>query len=154
MPITDRLLPAQSGHVHAGSLLEVEGFGVCSAGIRGHANRSCGPNEKGKPPPAAPSIRTIPERNRRGVFNIAEMEVSMNINGKPETRTLYEANVIRLGIDGAAGKISSARAFVKSGWPRHRLPGGIVRRQRRSSGDGRTFLSRSEQARKTLVPGK
>ena len=70
-------------------------------------------NKRGRPPRQT-RRHTIPERNRDSLFGIAEMEVTINVNGKPEKRTLYEANVIRLGFDGVAGKISSARAFVNA----------------------------------------
>ena len=34
---------------------------------------------------------SMPDPNRRSIFAIAEREITVNISGKPETMTLYEA---------------------------------------------------------------
>jgi hypothetical protein len=78
-----------------------------------------------------------PHSNNSVAFEIAAIEVTVTVNGRSEKRSLYEANLIRVGVDGASGKISSARTFLNE----------IGRAARENDGHGalvRSLLGRIE----------
>lgn len=68
-------------------------------------------NEYGRPKAAKPNHR-IPAKNRDAILRIAEREIEITLGGKKEKMTLFEANVLRLALDGAHGGRVSARQFA------------------------------------------
>jgi hypothetical protein len=68
-------------------------------------------NEGGRPPKRK-QRHSLPGSNRRAAFAIAEREISASFSSKPEKLTLYQANLLRLGIDGAKGSRNAARLFI------------------------------------------
>jgi hypothetical protein len=55
---------------------------------------------------------SMPEINRRAAFDIAEREITLKANDTLQTVTLYQANLLRLAMDGANGNRNAARLFI------------------------------------------
>lgn len=56
---------------------------------------------------------SLPALNRKVVFEIAEKEMEVTINGVKETMSLYKAAVMRLAIAAAGGDRVAARQFTE-----------------------------------------
>lgn len=69
-------------------------------------------NEYGRRPRGKPT-HNLPSRNRKVVFDIAEREMEVVINGERQRLSLYEACVLRVAIDGAQGDRVAARQFAQ-----------------------------------------
>jgi hypothetical protein len=79
---------------------------------KGQFEKGSSGNEYGRPAKEKTSHR-LPARNRNAILDIAERRIDITIGGKKEELTLFEANVLRLGMDGAQGNRVSARQFAK-----------------------------------------
>jgi hypothetical protein len=56
---------------------------------------------------------SLPALNRKVVFEIAEKEMEVTINGQKETMSLYKAAVMRLAVAAAGGDRVAARQFTE-----------------------------------------
>lgn len=68
-------------------------------------------NPYGWPPKEKPD-HSIPARNRRAVFEIAEREVEFVFDGKTERMTYFQASVLRVAAAGVKGDIRAAMKFI------------------------------------------
>lgn len=79
---------------------------------KGQFEKGSSGNEYGRPPREKTSHR-LPARNRNAILDIAERQIEITMGGKREQLSLFEANVLRLAMDGAQGNRVSARQFAK-----------------------------------------
>lgn len=70
-------------------------------------------NPYGRPPKEKPN-HSIPARNRRAVFEIAEREVEFTFDGKTERMSYYQASILRLAAAGVKGDTRAAIKFVET----------------------------------------
>lgn len=55
----------------------------------------------------------LPATNRNSIIDIAERRIEITVGGKKEEMSLFEANVLRLAMDGAHGNRLSSRQFAQ-----------------------------------------
>ncbi|HEY9235226.1 MAG TPA: hypothetical protein VIP08_09355 [Phenylobacterium sp.] len=73
------------------------------------------PNRNGRrgAKPQSSGMHRFPFDNREAAMRIAERKVKIKVAGKEEEMTLYEANLLQLGMSGAGGKQISAGRFIR-----------------------------------------
>ena len=79
----------------------------------GTFKRGVSGNPNGRPVKRKPD-HSIPARNRRELFKIAQMEVAVTINGKTEMMSMYNAANLQLAMAAAKGDRHAAKLFVQT----------------------------------------
>lgn len=79
---------------------------------KGQFEKGFSGNEYGRAAKKQTSHR-LPATNRNSILAIAERRIEITVGGKKEEMSLFEANVLRLGMDGANGNRLSARQFAQ-----------------------------------------
>ncbi|HEX9805960.1 MAG TPA: DUF5681 domain-containing protein [Alteraurantiacibacter sp.] len=73
--------------------------------------RSSG-NPRGRPYRIARDPK-LPASRRNAIFRVADRKLPVNVEGKTENLTIFEANILRLGIAGAKGNRVAAKDFLQ-----------------------------------------